>query len=99
METKHEHTPGPWQAEANRRQSHFTISMPGRVITVPVTKGQDWDETAANARLIAAAPQLLAACHRARMWFEDCGAALCDEDREVLQTIDAAIVASEGNDA
>lgn len=68
------HTPGPWQAG---RPDMRTIvdGVPSKWIYGPEVEGgdgylavasgrasSDWDEVMANARLIAAAPDLLAAC-------------------------------------
>ena len=63
-----QHTPGPWAAVEGHRNIH--ILSPGRrgkQLVAPVEKvvGYDADPTPeawANARLIAAAPELLAAC-------------------------------------
>ena len=69
MTTKH--TPGPWdtrkvllQARNGEDDCAWTIEQPGHMPHATVfdrAKGNDTEETAANARLIAAAPALLAA--------------------------------------
>ena len=50
-----QHTPGPWHVEPAPNRVHFAVRNDG----VHVVTG--WREGAANARLIAAAPELLAA--------------------------------------
>jgi len=51
------HTPGPWTVESDGS----SITMGGQVvITGPSPDGSTRDEEKANARLIAAAPELLA---------------------------------------
>ena len=65
------HTPGPWSIEADT--SHFgTLStvvggkkLPHQQMTVQVGGMADWCEQEANARLIAASPDLLEACEYA----------------------------------
>jgi len=48
-----QHTPGPWHVEPTPNRVHFAVRSDGvHVVT-------EWREGAANARLIAAAPDLL----------------------------------------
>lgn len=55
------HTPGPWQMRSQRIQRAATVEAPGRT-PICVTTGVESKVThEANARLIAAAPDLLAA--------------------------------------
>jgi hypothetical protein len=68
------HTPGPWQVEKAAATTGFVVCPP-RGAAIPVIAmvycyhaEPDGGYAQANARLIAAAPALLAACHRfARM--------------------------------
>lgn len=70
------HTPGPWRTSAARLDKDATAAMEGRVVEV---SAHGWAQLAvvavehqkgeANARLIAAAPDLLAA---AKAVFETC---------------------------
>ena len=53
-----QHTPGPWHVEPAPNRVHFAVRNDG----VHVVTG--WREGAANARLIAAAPDLLEALRR-----------------------------------
>ena len=59
------HTPGPWGASEGHPSDVWHVDMPNRWYSVIVSRGgDDWDmpveEVQANARLIAAAPELLA---------------------------------------
>lgn len=71
MKTTKEHTPGPWTAEptdngfAIRAKAYAEQFAPVRVYSMP----GHGPTSEANARLIAAAPELLAACKAAI----DCG--------------------------
>jgi hypothetical protein len=56
-ETKDKHTPGPWSCKAIHN-GETAILDPDRKRVVVV---MDWKEMEANAKLIAAAPELLAA--------------------------------------
>ena len=92
------HTPGPW--------GHRVWRHPGKADTVCVVDAQDrelvaWPgfdgldltkgEIRANARLIAASPDLLAALHSAREWLEGWASA-----EHQLALIDAAIEKATG---
>ena len=61
------HTPGPWTAvthEPEENISHAVVTGNNRAI--PICKTGRWDlASAADTRLIAAAPDLLAACEAA----------------------------------
>jgi hypothetical protein len=79
------HTPGPWEAEqAHERQDlWWDIEgampkglTPGRYNIADTMNRHHCvspDEDRANARLIAAAPELLAACRRLLHFGDDCG--------------------------
>ncbi len=58
------HTPGPWEVDEGDGMPIAKVSF--RVVTAPCTpnigSGLSREEITANARLIAAAPDLLAAC-------------------------------------
>jgi hypothetical protein len=60
------HTPGPWRASIDLRTGAFTIEDDNRIAVL--CSRADWDhraaESAANARLIAAAPDLLSEMKR-----------------------------------
>lgn len=66
MSTQGEHTPGPWKVFWGKRKRHMFIGIgteAGEGVTDPhfsLWRG-DSEEAAANARLIAAAPDLLEA--------------------------------------
>lgn len=63
------HTPGPWGAITTRKTGRWIIvgGPAGRTLaSLPcLATGTLWEEDAANARLIAAAPELLAMLKRA----------------------------------
>lgn len=63
--TDSKHTPGPWYFDPEHRPHHYGCNVgaeTGECIAT-VAPGENGDsETIANARLIAAAPDLLAAC-------------------------------------
>lgn len=70
MENKH--TPGPWHNRPNRPlkkgslERYETISDNGLCVALPIGGLNNREEGLANARLIAAAPALLAACKSAQ---------------------------------
>ena len=58
------HTPGPWTASEHGAYTDYkgnNIVILGDDLRIAVVLGPDTDETQANARLIAAAPDLLEA--------------------------------------
>lgn len=60
------HTPGPWTIDNDRS----TVCMAGqRVIVGPAPDGAPREVEIANARLIAAAPELLAALRQVAMFY------------------------------
>lgn len=59
------HTPGPWQAVALAVRWAVTTTAKPRTFNICIINN-DRDEQEANARLIAAAPELLAALKAAR---------------------------------
>ena len=63
-----EHTPGPWSmGELVHLHSHSIEPRVYQGLPLAYAHGKDAGETKANARLIAAAPDLLAACEA---WIE-----------------------------
>jgi len=80
METKH--TSGPWYAGATLSSDfHFIRSInsdSGQVAKVRVGPVIEQDESLANARLIAAAPDLLAALEQVEAAFDSPGVVLPD---------------------
>lgn len=70
-----QHTPGGWTARPhpNQDSTYVVYDVFGDVLTY------DEDEDEANARLIAAAPDLLAACQAIdEMWSDDGEGGRCD---------------------
>lgn len=107
------HTPGPWFLSPDRPEStdenderSITDDQEGHgcVIARVWPLGLDFDEDGtgsrdANARLIAAAPDLLAACIRAKGFVESWGKKLGDwdiVDQNTINAINAAIEKATG---
>lgn len=90
------HTPGPWEAEAANPSS--ILPDEGRWDVVSESAGSGFRSVAMltgpraglDARLMAAAPELLSACRAALDWFESVGA-----DGAPLPTVRAAIAKAE----
>lgn len=57
------HTPGPWYVRTDGTIG--SVQRGGMVVAHPVIEPKNEGDQAANARLIAAAPDLLAACEKA----------------------------------
>ena len=97
METKH--TPGPWNLD--KRQEKL-MGANGQSIVVwnsGLSFGNRTEEAEANARLIASAPELLAACSRAFNLIKESGfsSGLIEEEFDgTLNQLDAAIAKVEG---
>jgi hypothetical protein len=99
--TMTKHTPGPWAVDG-RADHHLLVGAPGRrlrqvVAEVPLVVGGLADptpEAEANARLIAAAPDLLAAC-RDVLEFLDNGTPL-HPGSLLHQEVEAAVARAEG---
>jgi len=74
------HTPGPWKVAKPRKSYRDGNMMYGIVGPECVSDYEDWGFTEANARLIAAAPDLLDACKAAlsddQPYIEKCRAAI-----------------------
>jgi hypothetical protein len=94
------HTPGPWIMTIINAQRQFEIhAEDGTLVALatPVDRHGVF-KTQANARLIAAAPELLEACKYALRCFEvmDRDYALGNYPRGVSVTLEAAIQKAEG---
>ena len=61
------HTPGPWTKCFLNGHWHIA-RKDGRVEIAKVAAYKNREQSTANARLIAAAPELLEACHNALAW-------------------------------
>ena len=59
-ETKATHTPGPWKV-GQRSEGPYPFTVEGRDRLVAMVEYEPDDATSANARLIAAAPEMLEA--------------------------------------
>lgn len=91
--TKSQHTQGPWKADTNCAVEGITVKLSnGREFYVS-SEGQEYNEVAANARLIAAAPELLAACIEATSLFDNYPQ--CYEAIGTLEVLNSAIKATQ----
>lgn len=100
------HTPGPWGFFEDDFEGGYTIDVPSfrrpfpegddPVSFRPIATVRDQQEVAANARLIAAAPELLAACKRAVPQIHDDESTSAAGVRRLLL---AAIAKAEGGGA
>lgn len=76
--TKTKHTPGPWFLRPDRLlkkgslERHEVISNNGLSIALPIGGLHDQEEKLANSRLIAAAPDLLAALEALKLNLSGC---------------------------
>lgn len=88
MKTKSEHTPGPWECDNSDTPCVFPKTDDGQGIIADVYRG---DRAMANARLIAAAPDLLEACQNALALIVN-GPDGCDDDpKRIIAEIRSAI--------
>jgi len=93
-----QHTPGPWTVTRSKMETDgafdYAISAEGSLVLAEAF-GRDakggWPPAEANARLIAAAPELLAMLKVAQLWLDVDG-------RFDMQGINAAIAKAEGRD-
>ena len=59
--TENKHTPGPWRPDIRRADGSITVTSPGTIYIATLWTSHSFaKETDANARLISAAPTLLA---------------------------------------
>jgi len=97
---KQNHTPGPWTHDEAQdfRICVFTEGPEDPICDVRCHDGSSSGEHGeANARLIAAAPELLSALHIAKHYADCHDLATADEKvREDLEVINAAIAKAEG---
>lgn len=80
------HTKGKWKALPLGDKGLLNVAAPDGPVAFTGTAKRSKEENEANARLIAAAPDLLAACEVA-LYFIECG----DGEREVRSTLRNAI--------
>jgi hypothetical protein len=65
------HTPGPWEICQKWPEESKKIQPQGCEIGLAIAYGDTEEEATANARLIAAAPELLAALQKATDWLNE----------------------------
>lgn len=91
------HTKGPWHV--NSRDDTVRSKDSIRIADIDVINGEWGDncpESQANARLIAAAPELLQACKAALVTMADDD--LYERCRETFKTVESAIAKAEGKE-
>lgn len=95
-----QHTPGPWGFSYVRQVGNawdsYAISTPAGDITVRTNPGQGCQRHIANARLIAAAPELLAALEALLGWHEAFPLTQGEAELPVVQRARAAITKARG---
>jgi len=85
------HTPGPWTAHRCEHGWHIGPQPDGVCTIHDNTDGSRMAEHTANARLIAAAPDLLAACLGAKTALQGAVGNVAEID-VAIEAIDAAVV-------
>lgn len=102
--TEVRYTPGPWVTQPDqlgrdgaRWWVHDGDYGDIALVLAPLVR-EDWvaEEAEANARLIAAAPDLLAACRALAKWMDDRGPMMGGRTGEVHRLVTAAIARAEG---
>ena len=106
MNTNAKHTPGPWTAASQDAETNEIPIKSGKSILARVAPRPHWDATQeSNARLIAAAPDLLYALKEAKLMLETAKAyfpkSIKNRDRFSLlnvlaNAVDPAIAKAEG---
>lgn len=98
-----QHTPGPWGCDWTSHHSHdYRLQQPNGAPLRLVVEANDHSEQRANARLIAAAPELLAALQAVWEFFEPVYVSAMAEDTErtaqdeLMDTVRAAIAKATG---
>lgn len=86
------HTPGPWTFDGQHRRVSKNMAVICHV--GDLCTDSQWEQDRANARLIAAAPDLLSACRIALEAIKDAHHGISTDDREA--TIEQAIAKAEG---
>ncbi len=95
------HTPGPWSAFTAQvsqfsKTSRGTVAVEQTRAVVAELPARATAETEANARLIAAAPDLLAACQRIADWIEESDGDTGSMVRADAEAVRAAIAKARG---
>lgn len=92
------HTPGPWEASAGDVYAEPTSGFPMKVAAAFAQRGDvvQMEQVAANARLIAAAPELLEALEAAIKWAAPMAEAPVEARPEWFDKCRAAIAKATG---
>jgi hypothetical protein len=91
------HTPGPWRVDKTINGGYVrsdNSKVLGAAGIAKVLRGRGYDDGEANARLIAAAPELLATLHEIRKWMD--GEIMGAWDAKFIAQIDAVLAKAEG---
>jgi hypothetical protein len=99
------HTPGPWGLELNERGGFYITVDPMVDMQLPATIasrggwGHRAEESHANARLIASAPELLEALQKMADAFLDTSGSHGPQEQEAMEFARAAIARATGSEA
>ena len=97
MNTNAKHTPGPWIVASQDTETNEIPIKCGKSILARVAPRPHWDATQeANARLIAAAPDLLFALYACLAELVDVVNAEGGDESEAMRQARAAILQAEG---
>jgi len=92
------HTPGPWVAFYKHKYNEWHVSLPRQKTNWRLDLFPDGvvtENPEADAKLIAAAPELLAACKAARRVMAGI-AGITREEEQTVERLDMAITKAEG---
>ena len=92
METKSKHTPGPWRVDPESEEAYDIMAGERRIVAQVLTQRDDATVATVNARLIAAAPELLEALEAAEKELQEL------DDSDALFMARAAIAKAKGTD-
>lgn len=86
-ESKAKHTAGPWRAVTPAGYGKDTLIMSGTDIVASLVRFED---KAANARLIAASPEMYEMLKRCQRWIQSCNeyAGILNELEELIKKIE-----------
>ena len=96
------HNPGPWTIAGEAANDMAGSAIIHDANGFPVASTRSWikEQHDANARLVAAAPELLAACKlqvaNIEQWLETGVPASADESQQIYNALKAAIAKAEG---
>lgn len=92
------HTPGPWTAHEETKYRRAEVTHNERGDPIAEVFGPSADQRQANARLIAAAPEMLTALRDAENWLGELDAGPDTGAQALIAELRAAIAKAEGRD-